>query len=93
MELDWNVKRMRNRIGQWAALAWTAAVLVAGLVTAAAQEPSPVAAGALERGFRNPPDEARPSAYYLMLNGYLNRDHVGRELEIPAMRRGVELSE
>ena len=32
-------------------------------------------------GFRNPPKEARPSTYWLWLNGYVNRDHVEKELE------------
>ncbi|MBN1443390.1 MAG: hypothetical protein JXA90_11835, partial [Planctomycetes bacterium] len=32
-------------------------------------------------GFRDPPREARPSTYWLWLNGYVNRDHVERELQ------------
>ena len=32
-------------------------------------------------GFRNPPKEARPSTYWLWLNGYVNRDHVAKELK------------
>lgn len=35
---------------------------------------------ALERGFRNPPSEARPHVYYMLLNGYVDREHVEREL-------------
>ncbi len=35
----------------------------------------------LEDGFRNPPMTARPSIYFLLLNGYLNRDYVDQELE------------
>ena len=35
----------------------------------------------LETGFRNPPDEARPGAYWLWLNGYVNRDQVETELK------------
>jgi len=35
----------------------------------------------LEAGFKDPPPEARPSVYFLLLNGYLNRDWVSRELE------------
>jgi len=34
----------------------------------------------LEEGFRQPPVEARPSVYYLLLNGYVNRDWVEQEL-------------
>jgi len=41
----------------------------------------PVATVDLEAGFRDPPDEARPSAYWLWLNGYVNRAHVERELQ------------
>lgn len=36
---------------------------------------------ALEEGFRNPPAEARPHMYYMVLNGYVDRPHVERELE------------
>ena len=32
-------------------------------------------------GFRDPPSEARPSSYLLWLNGYVNRDHLARELK------------
>lgn len=39
------------------------------------------AADRLEDGFRNPPMSARPSIYFLLLNGYLNRDYVDKELE------------
>lgn len=35
----------------------------------------------LETGFRDPPAEARPSTYWLWLNGYVNRAHVGPELK------------
>ena len=35
----------------------------------------------LEAGFRHPPDAARPAAYWLWLNGYVNRPHVERELQ------------
>ncbi len=31
-------------------------------------------------GFQDPPNAARPSAYYLMLNGYVNRDYIEKEL-------------
>ncbi len=34
----------------------------------------------LEADFRNPPKEARPWTYYLLLNGYVNRSHVEKEL-------------
>jgi len=36
---------------------------------------------ALLEGFMNPVSSAKPSVYYLMLNGYLNKDYVGTELE------------
>jgi hypothetical protein len=32
-------------------------------------------------GFRNPPKEARPSTYWLWLNGYVDRDHAAKELK------------
>lgn len=34
----------------------------------------------LEEGFREPSKEARPSLYWLWLNGYVNREHAAREL-------------
>jgi hypothetical protein len=38
-------------------------------------------ADSLEDGFRNPPMSARPSIYYLLLNGYVNRSYVETELK------------
>ena len=35
----------------------------------------------LEGGFRNPPPEARPHAYWLWLNGYLDADSARAELQ------------
>jgi len=35
----------------------------------------------LAAGFRDPPKAARPSAYWLWLNGYVNRAHVEQELK------------
>jgi len=35
----------------------------------------------LEAGFRDPPNEVRPSAYWLWLGGHVNRPHVERELK------------
>jgi len=35
----------------------------------------------LVAGFLDPPKEARPSAYWLWLNGYVNRDYAERELK------------
>lgn len=39
------------------------------------------AGGELERGFANPPDAARPSVYYLLLNGHTDPARVEYELE------------
>src|SRR5579883_1842931 len=41
----------------------------------------PATGDSLEDGFRNPPMSARPSIYFLLLNGYVNREYVDRELE------------
>jgi alpha-L-rhamnosidase len=38
-------------------------------------------ADSLEDGFRNPPVSARPSIYYLLLNGYVNRAYVETEMK------------
>jgi hypothetical protein len=35
----------------------------------------------LVAGFQDPPKAARPSVYYILLNGYVNRDYVKHELE------------
>jgi hypothetical protein len=45
---------------------------VAAAVAAAAFVARPAAPDALEEGFRNPPQAARPHAYWLWLNGYVN---------------------
>ena len=37
-------------------------------------------AASMEDGFRNPPMTARPYSYFLLLNGYLNRSYVEKEL-------------
>ncbi|UCG60144.1 MAG: hypothetical protein JSU70_11590 [Phycisphaerales bacterium] len=34
----------------------------------------------LLKGFQNPPKSAKPSVYYILLNGYANLDYVGHEL-------------
>ncbi|UCG49889.1 MAG: hypothetical protein JSU94_08910 [Phycisphaerales bacterium] len=34
----------------------------------------------LYKGFQNPPQEARPWTYFLLLNGYMNRDYLESEL-------------
>ena len=44
-------------------------------------ESSPTDDDPLVAGFRDPPNAARPSAYWLWLNGYVNRDHVKKELK------------
>ena len=36
---------------------------------------------ALYEGFQNPPNEAKPTVYFILLNGYLNKDFVQIELE------------
>ncbi|MEA3224903.1 MAG: glycosyl hydrolase [Planctomycetota bacterium] len=41
---------------------------------------STLAADALAVGFKEPPKQARPSIYWLWLNGYVNRDHFEKEL-------------
>jgi hypothetical protein len=36
---------------------------------------------ALYEGFQNPPNKAKPTVYFILLNGYLNKDFVQEELE------------
>ena len=50
----------------------------------------------LAAGFLNPPKAAKPSIYWLWLNGYVNRDYLKTELEQfsekgigPSRRSGV----
>lgn len=47
---------------------------------ALAERPGPVV-DHLREGFRDPPKDARPAVYWLWLNGYVNREHVARELQ------------
>ncbi len=62
---------MKNRNLIFVLAAWLS--IACGLRTAVADE--------LKSGFLQPPKQARPSIYYLLLNGYVNRDHLDRELE------------
>ena len=39
-----------------------------------------IGADELLEGFKQPPKQARPSIYWLWLNGYVNRDHFEKEL-------------
>lgn len=57
----------------WLVLVPVAVAALAGLVI-----PGPAD---LEQGFRQPPMEARPAVYYLLLNGYVNLEFVEREIE------------
>ena len=50
------------------------AILVAALSATNSQ------AQDLEKGFANPPQAAKPSAYWLWLNGYANLDYMEHEL-------------
>ncbi|MHC4743244.1 MAG: glycosyl hydrolase, partial [Planctomycetota bacterium] len=52
-------------------------VLAVPVCEAEAGEPTQIS---LAAGFRDPPEVARPSAYYLLLNGYVNREHMDWEL-------------
>src|SRR5688572_16563047 len=52
----------------------------AALMLARAQDTGP-AGDELERGFRSPPREARPHAYWLWLNGHVHRESAREELQ------------
>jgi hypothetical protein len=58
------------------ALATAALTVAPAQLQPALSQPAP----SLEAAFRNPPREARPWTYYLLLNGYVNRAHVETEL-------------
>ena len=78
---------MRNRVGNRkcaiALAAWAVSCVGIG---ALASEPSPVApAAALEKGFLQPPDSARPWVYWFWLNGNITREGITADLE--AMKR------
>ncbi|NOX55030.1 MAG: hypothetical protein GXP27_11465 [Planctomycetes bacterium] len=51
-----------------------------GRVAAPQAEDMSASRDALTKGFLNPPKAARPSTYWLWLNGYVNRAHIEREL-------------
>ncbi len=57
----------------------TVTILVLAASAAGAEQPP--SDNSLDAGFRDPPNQARPSAYWLWLNGYVNRKHVERELK------------
>jgi hypothetical protein len=57
------------------------ALLFAVTGQAVPNNPSTEMEMSLAAGFLNPPKDARPSTYYLLLNGYMNRAHVDQELE------------
>ena len=63
-----------------AVLLLIALLALAGLISSSLAEP-PGAGVDLATGFRDPPDEARPSAYWLWLGGHVNRPYVERELQ------------
>lgn len=51
-----------------------------GLVLSSQSGGDPVGRDELERGWRNPPPDARPHAYWLWLNGYVNTEAARQEL-------------
>ncbi|MBI4662295.1 MAG: hypothetical protein HY735_26035 [Verrucomicrobia bacterium] len=59
----------------------TALIHYQGTAAFVGAAPAPTTSDSLQVGFLHPPKEARPSVYYLLLNGYLNADHMERELE------------
>lgn len=72
-----------ERLKQWIRISW---IVITSLCTVDPARAADTARPALRElslpmGFTQPPAAARPSAYYLMLNGYLNEEHVDRELE------------
>ena len=53
------------------------ALLLSALLLAACGAKNP----SLESGWKNPPNEARPHAYWLWLNGFVDREAARAELE------------
>src|SRR5512136_1837740 len=66
---------MRKRLLVFTAFAIASALLVSG---------QPVGTDALEQGWLNPPNAARPHAYWLWMNGYVDPATARQELQ--AMR-------
>ncbi|MEN8191677.1 MAG: glycosyl hydrolase [Bacteroidota bacterium] len=56
-------------------------IMIIGLANCSMQNKSSNEVKDLYKGFQNPPTEAKPSAYYIMLNGYLNKEFAQKELE------------
>ena len=56
-------------------------LLVTGALSRAASMDNSANNHGLEKGFKNPPQSAKPSTYWLWLNGYVNRDHLDQELK------------
>src|SRR5512139_4157784 len=59
--------------------------LVAGLVASGAwsvgETPAPSAGDALEQGFRNPPDSAKPRVWWHWMNGNITKEGIKLDLE------------
>ncbi len=61
-------------------IAGAAALLLARSLANAPAPPPQADPVSLEQGFREPPMSARPYIYYMVLNGYVERAHVEKEL-------------
>ncbi len=70
-----------NRLGIWPAVL----AILATAAGVAAEVPSPDGAAALEQGFAQPPDTARPWVYWFWLNGNITKEGITADLE--AMQR------
>jgi hypothetical protein len=56
-------------------------VLGAASLAVALSEPAQEAPGALEQGFRNPPDQAKPRTWWHWTNGNVTEDGITKDLE------------
>jgi hypothetical protein len=81
---------MQVEMGTKSALLWTTrrgfAKALTGISTLAYAAGR--ASGALDEGFRNPPDAAKPWTYWWWLNGYVTREGIVRDLE-EMKRQGI----
>jgi len=67
---------------RWTVLRLLAALVVGGSALAVAQSaPAPMESGALEEGFRNPPDQAKPRTWWHWTNGNVTEDGITKDLE------------
>ena len=77
MQLRINCKSPRRSLGYWPVLIYLLLLAYAPAVTSHASGLS----SELEKGFRNPPESARPWVYWFVMDGNLSREGITADFE------------